>query len=178
MGVQDKLRESRGIPNPTPQQETPPSENEESETNDSEDESVKPTKNFEVIFSHKEWKKLEPKIQLYERRDRPGPRKRLLLPQFDWEDIIVHVLWEQHKLPCTYTFESGYATSALDRQQFIKIKAHCRECGATAIGIILTEPANGAEVPMTWTANDTRGLSHIHALQIKVSNARLESIYL
>ncbi|KAE8743486.1 hypothetical protein FOCC_FOCC010909 [Frankliniella occidentalis] len=122
---------------------------------------LEPMTTFRVLISPEDWLSMKPIVQVTERNDRPTKtRERLVLPQFLWEPMLIKCLWNQHKLPCPYTFIRGNVSTSATRDCYIRVLATCKECESTATGIILSEPTENEVVAMSWTANDTRGLPH------------------
>lgn len=128
-------------------------------TNTDEQIDVQPEKTFSVLFTPQEWDKIKPIAHLYKRRDRPGFRRREVLPQNKWGDMLVEKLWQSHKLPCPYTMTRGQVSCGED-SEYIKIFARCKECGASATGVILCKPIEGEGVSLSWRSNDTRSVPH------------------
>lgn len=126
-----------------------------------EDAVVKPNKTFLVTIPALEWKKMEPVETEYKRSERGKLRKFSVLPQYRWEDVLISLLWEQHKIPCPFSFDRGSVSlDASNRGQYIKIDAHCAECGAVGVGKIIHEPVPGEGVIMEWRCEDTRNIPH------------------
>ncbi len=65
---------------------------------------VLPSVTFSVLIPPEKWKEMEPVEVIVQRRERPGNRRKLVLPVYKWEPIIIDCLWDQQKLPCPYTF--------------------------------------------------------------------------
>jgi len=90
-------------------------------------------------------------------------QSRLVLQRDAWEQHVVAASWRQHRIPCPYTFKWSYDVyhDPMNHHVYIRITAHCTECGATAEGTILDEPAEGESVSLTERAPNTVGRLHL-----------------
>jgi hypothetical protein len=130
----------------------------DSTTNEAE---IKPKKTFQVHIQQNDWESLKPIKTKYRRKERGTLREISVLPPYKWENVLMELLWDQHKLPCPYTFlYSKVSTDSSIREQYITIKASCKECKAEAEGKIFCEPQEGETVVLHWRCQDTRNVVH------------------
>ncbi|KAE8740951.1 hypothetical protein FOCC_FOCC013525 [Frankliniella occidentalis] len=163
-GIYDQILKDKGIKQPSPNSSSEDT-GEDFEDGDGDEKEIKrdlkPSTTFQVLISAEKWQKMKPHDTVSKRSERPNPRVRRVLPQFIWQPIVIECLWDQHKLPCPYSFTRGSVFNSDTRDCFIKMAANCNECGAVAEGRILMEPADNEVVPLEWSANDTRGIPHV-----------------
>jgi hypothetical protein len=131
----------------------------ELDTDEEVERELQPEKKIMITFTPAEWHTIQPREMTYKRRDRVGTRVRMVLPQQCWTNALIEKLWECHKLPCPYSIIRGQVTCGEDTE-FIKIAALCKECGASATGVVLFKPLEGESVSLTWRAPDTRKVPH------------------
>lgn len=121
-----------------------------------------PQLKFRIVIPAKKWEIIKPIEKIRKRKDCPqGIRTNLVLPADQWANIICTLIWEQHKIPCVYTFHTSRVNKdpAL-RENFIIMEANCKDCGAKAKGVIIDEPHGDGDVELWWHAPDTRKIRH------------------
>ncbi|KAG8310105.1 hypothetical protein J6590_070201 [Homalodisca vitripennis] len=114
-------------------------------------EQILPQKSFKIVIPQSEWENFKPIDKRFSMKDRSKSRHYKILPQLRWTQTLSKYKWEQHKLPCPYTFKRATVYKDIFLG-YIRIAAECKECGASAIGPVIEERAPGCDVQLEWLA--------------------------
>lgn len=121
-----------------------------------------PPRTFQIIVSHQSWDEIKPVNKKY------GNRRYVKMKPGKWTHVIAEKIWDQARLPCSFSFKTGKVSLSLNAGRFAYFQAGCKECGASLVGKMFAKPQKNKDCVFECTlAGFDRNVTHICRRQLK-----------
>lgn len=121
---------------------------------------------FQIILSNDQWQAISPIEKIY----KSGRKGEAM--QDGWTDIFRQVIWNQEKLPCSYSFERHFIGND---NTYIKIEGHCTGCKSKIKLICEEKPTEVVPAKFTVNTIDSKHIPHYKKIRLqKVAKSVVE----